>query len=41
VRLFNQKIGQRYPKYRAIQGDASARAKRLMEKFSRKKAGSV
>ena len=37
VRLFNQKMGQRYPKYRAIQDDATARVKRLMEKFSRKK----
>lgn len=40
VRLFNQKMGQRYPKYRAIQADASARAKRLVKKFSRKKSGS-
>ncbi|NKB21279.1 MAG: DUF454 family protein [Alphaproteobacteria bacterium] len=39
VRLFNQKMGQRYPKYRAIQDEASARVKRLMAKFSRKKSG--
>ena len=37
VRLFNKKIGQRYPKYRAIQDEASARVKRLVEKISRKK----
>ena len=37
VRLFNQKMGQRCPKYRAIQDDATARVKRLMEKFSWKK----
>ena len=37
VRLFNQKMGQRYPKYRAIQDDATARVKRLMKKFSSEK----
>jgi len=39
VRLFNQNIGQRYPKYRAIQDDATARVKRLMDKFSWKNSG--
>ena len=35
VRLLNQKMGQRYPKYRAMQDDATARVKRLIEKISR------
>ncbi len=37
VRLFNKKIGHRYPKYREIQDEASARVKRLVAKMSRKK----
>ncbi|MBK20101.1 MAG: hypothetical protein CMM52_14810 [Rhodospirillaceae bacterium] len=37
VRLLNKKIGQRYPKYREVQDDASIRVKRLIEKMSRKK----